>query len=231
MAMQAVIIAGGLGTRLGKLTANQPKSLIPILGRPFIEYQFDFLKKSGVIDVVLCLGYQGQQIADYCGDGRKFGLNLQYSFEDKLLDTAGAVKLAEPLLQPYFFTLYGDSYVFINFKDMLFSLKKGNKIGAMSVYQNQDRFDKSNTAVANGLVTYYSKEYRENLKYIDYGVNLFLKEVLSLIPQAEPYSMGTLFNQLIARQELLAYEVDQRFYEIGSVNGLAEFMEYVKGKI
>jgi NDP-sugar pyrophosphorylase family protein len=84
--------------------------------------------------------------------------------------------------------------------------------------------------VADGLVTFYSKEQRENLKYIDYGVNLFRKEVLKLIPEAEPYSMGTLFNQLISRHELLAFEVKKRFYEIGSVNGLAEFTEYVKGR-
>jgi NDP-sugar pyrophosphorylase family protein len=229
--MQAVIIAGGLGTRLGKLTANQPKSLIPILGKPFIEYQFDFLKKGGITDIVLCLGYQGQQIAEYCGNGNKFGVNLKYSFEDKPLDTAGALKLAGPLLQNYFFSLYGDSYVFIDFKDMFDNPQKKNKMGAMSVYYNQDRFDKSNTAVGDGLVTFYSKEQRANLKYIDYGVNLFRKEVLNLIPQDKPYSMGTLFNQLIARQELLAYEVKQRFYEIGSVNGLTEFTEYVKGKI
>ena len=228
--MQVIIIAGGLGTRLGQLTLNQPKSMIQILGKPFIEYQFDLLTKGSVTDVVLCLGYQGKQIADYCGDGRKFGVNLRYSFEDKPLDTAGAIKLAEPLLEEYFFTLYGDSYVFIDFKDMLSSIRKGNKIGAMSVFQNQDRFDKSNTAVVDGGVTFYSKEQRANLKYIDYGVNLFRKEVLKLIPNGEPYSMGTLFNQLIGRQELLAYEVKKRFFEIGSVNGLTEFTEYVKGR-
>ena len=229
--MQVLIIAGGLGTRLGQLTLNQPKSMIQILGKPFIEYQFDLLTKGSVTDVVLCLGYQGKQIVDYCGDGRKFGVNLRYSFEDKPLDTAGAIKLAEPLLEEYFFTLYGDSYVFIDFKDMLSSIRKGNKIGAMSVFQNQDRFDKSNTAVVDGGVTFYSKEQRANLKYIDYGVNLFRKEVLKLIPNGEPYSMGTLFNQLIGRQELLAYEVKKRFFEIGSVNGLTEFTEYVKGEI
>jgi NDP-sugar pyrophosphorylase family protein len=229
--MQVVIIAGGLGTRLRSLTLNQPKSMIRILGKPFIDYQFDLLTKGSVTDVVLCLGYQGQQIQDYCGGGRQFGVDIKYSIEDKQLDTAGAIKLAEPLLQDYFFTLYGDSYVFIDFKDMLSSLQKDNKLGAMSVYQNHNQFDKSNTAVAEGRVIFYSKENWENLKYIDYGVNLFRKEVLNLIPEAGPYSMGTLFNQLIDRQELLAYEVTKRFYEIGSINGLNEFTEFVKGRI
>ena len=228
--MQILIIAGGLGTRLGQLTLNQPKSMIQILGKPFIEYQFDLLTKGSVTDVVLCLGYQGKQIADYCGDGRKFGVNVKYSFEDKPMDTAGAVKLAEPLLNDYFFTLYGDSFVFIDFKNMLSTLQKKNKMGAMSVYQNHNQFDQSNTAVAGGLVVFYSKAKRENLQYIDYGVNLFRKEVLKFIPQGKYYSMGSLFNQLIERQELLAYKVKKRFYEIGSVNGLAEFTEYVKGR-
>jgi NDP-sugar pyrophosphorylase family protein len=229
--MQAVIIAGGLGTRLGSLTSNQPKSMIQILGKPFIEYQFDLLTKSSVTDVVLCLGYQGKQITDYCGDGCKFGVDLKYSFEEKSLDTAGALKLAAPLLQDYFFTLYGDSYVFIDFKEMMSVLKSKKRIGVMSVYQNHDRFDKSNTAVSDGRVTFYSKEKRENLKYIDYGVNLFRKDVLQLIPEEEPYSMGALFNRLIEQNELLAYDVKKRFYEIGSVNGLTEFTEYVKGEI
>jgi NDP-sugar pyrophosphorylase family protein len=229
--MQAVIIAGGLGTRLGSLTSNQPKSMIQILGKPFIEYQFDLLTKSSVTDVVLCLGYQGKQITDYCGDGCKFGVDLKYSFEEKSLDTAGALKLAAPLLQDYFFTLYGDSYVFIDFKEMMSVLQSKKRIGVMSVYQNHDRFDKSNTAVSDGRVTFYSKEKRENLKYIDYGVNLFRKDVLQLIPEEEPYSMGALFNRLIEQNELLAYDVKKRFYEIGSVNGLTEFTEYVKGEI
>ena len=229
--MQVVIIAGGLGTRLRSLTLNQPKSMIRILGKPFIEYQFDLLTKSSVTDVILCLGYQGQQIADYCGDGRKFGVDLKYSFEEKSLDTAGALKLAAPLLQDYFFTLYGDSYVFIDFKEMMSVLQSKKRIGVMSVYQNHDRFDKSNTAVSDGRVTFYSKEKRENLKYIDYGVNLFRKDVLQLIPEEEPYSMGALFNRLIEQNELLAYDVKKRFYEIGSVNGLAEFTEYVRGRI
>ena len=99
--MQVVIIAGGLGTRLGQLTSNQPKSMIQILGKPFIDYQIDLLKNGSVTNVVLCLGYQSQQIADYCGDGHKFGVNLKFSFEDKPLDTAGAIKLAEPLLKDY----------------------------------------------------------------------------------------------------------------------------------
>jgi NDP-sugar pyrophosphorylase family protein len=227
--MQAAIIAGGLATRLGPLTRDLPKSLIAIHGKPFIEYQFDFLKKGGIKDIVLCLGYLGQKIEAHCGDGRRFGVSLHYSYEKEPLDTAGALKLAEPLLDDAFFTLYGDSYVFVDFRDMLTFIQKQGKLAVMAAYKNSDRYDKSNTAVSGGLVTRYSKEGTDGLEYIDYGVNLFRKDVLDLVPVSRPYSLGTLFQDLISRGELAAYEVKERFYEIGCPDGLKECTAYLGG--
>jgi N-acetyl-alpha-D-muramate 1-phosphate uridylyltransferase len=227
--MQAVIIAGGLATRLGELTKNLPKSLVRIHGRPFIEYQLDFLKKGGITNIVLCLGYLGEQIEEYCGDGRRFGVSLKYSHEKQRLDTAGALKLAEPLLEDSFFTLYGDSYVFINYRDMWNYLEKQGQPAVMSVYHNFNHYDKSNTAISGGLVARYSKESAEGLEYIDYGVNLFRKEVLRRVPVSQPYSLGTLFQDLIRRDELAAYEVKKRFFEIGCPDGLKECTAYLGG--
>jgi len=225
--MQVAVIAGGLGTRLGVLTRDQPKSLIKILDKPFIEYQFDLLKNNGITDIVLCLGHYGSSIKDYCGDGSKWGIKINYSFETRLLDTAGALKLAAPFLEEFFFTLYGDSYLFVDFKEMLTALRESHKPAAMAVYRNNDLYDKSNTVVADGLVTGYSKASNNHFAYIDYGVNLFHKEVLDLIQADQPYSLGALFNSLIERRELLAHEVKQRFYEIGSIKGIHEFEEYI----
>jgi N-acetyl-alpha-D-muramate 1-phosphate uridylyltransferase len=225
--MQAAIIAGGLATRLGELTQNLPKSLIKICGKPFIEYQFDFLKKAGVFDIVLCLGYLGEPIQEYCGNGNRFGVNLHYSFEKERLDTAGALKLASPLLEDPFFTLYGDSYVSLDFQDMLHFFENHHKMAAMSVYQNEGKYDQSNTAIEMDFVTQYRKVNTDDLHFIDYGVNLFHKEVLDLIPGSQPYSMGALFQDLISLQELLAFEVKERFYQIGSLEGLKECTEYI----
>lgn len=203
--------------------------MVKIQGKPFIEYQLEFLKRARVSDVVLCLGHLGKQIEDYCGDGHKFGLNLKYSFEDRFLGTAGAVKQAEPLLEEVFFTLYGDSYVFLDFPEMMSRFKQENGLGMMSVYENHDRYDKSNTAVDSGEVKKYSKKDKTpDMVYIDYGANLFRREALQMVPASEPYSMEALFNQLIARKELMAYEVRDRFYEIGTPQGLAEFERFIK---
>lgn len=227
--MQVAILAGGLATRLGALTRLQPKSLVRIEGKPFLEYQLKFLRKAGARDIVLCLGHLGEQIESYFGDGARFGVSIKYSHEPRLLGTAGALKKAAPLLQDVFFTLYGDSYLFLDFALALSYFRSQDRLALMTVYKNLDRYDRSNTAVEAGLVKKFSKRERtEDMVYIEYGANIFRKKVLELVPAEEPYSLDDLFPRLIEGGELLAFEVKERFYEIGSTQGLKEFSESVR---
>jgi len=227
--MQVVIIAGGLATRLGSITKDTPKSMIDVLGKPFIEYQIDLLKKGGVDDIVLCVGYLGGKIEERIGNGQKVGVKITYSCEEKLLGTAGAIKKAGKYLNDVFFTLYGDSYVFVNFADVESYFRAKGKLSLMTVYKNHNQYDKSNTAIEAGLVKLYSKQQKtQDMVYIDYGVNLFNKKILDMIPKDEPYALEQLFPRLIEKQTMLSYEVTQRFYEIGSVQGLNEFREYAR---
>jgi len=204
--------------------------MVMVLGKPFLEHQLEFLKKQAVIDnVLLCTGYLKEKIEDYFGDGSRFGVKIQYSHEDKLLGTAGALKNAGHLLDDVFFTLYGDSYLFVDFSAALSFFRSKNKLALMSVYENHDRYGRSNTAVAGELVKEHNKEAQtKDMVYIEYGANIFRKEVLNLIPEGKPYSLSELFCQLIEKKELLAYEVKERFYEIGSPSGLREFEEFAK---
>ena len=227
--MQVAILAGGLATRLRPLTAKIPKSLLQIQSKPFLEYQLDFLKRGGVKDIVLCVGYLGEQIEEYFGNGRRFGVNIKYSYDgDKLLSTAGALKNAHNLLEDTFFTIYGDSYLFLDFSVIMSYFKSQDKLALMTVYKNYNRYDKSNTVIAGNLVKYYSKkEKTEGMVYIEYGANIFKKEVLEFIPEGQLYALEALFPRLIAQEELLAYEVSKRFYQIGSPEGLEEFKRYI----
>jgi len=227
--MQVVILAGGLGTRLRPVTEETPKSLIEIQGKPFLEYQLEFLKEGGVGDIILCIGYLGQKIEKYFGDGRRFGVNLRYSYEkEQLLGTAGALKNAEWLLDDMFFTMYGDSYLFLDFADVLSYFQSLKKLALMTVYQNQDKYERSNTVVKGNLVKNYSKKERtKGMVYIEYGANIFKKEVFKLVPEKQPYFLEDLFPRLIEQKELLAYEVNERFYQIGSPEGLEEFKRYI----
>lgn len=226
--MQVVILAGGLATRLGELAKKRPKSMVQVFGKPFLEYQLDFLHKNGVTDVLMCIGHLGKQIEDYFGDGHEFGVNMKYSREDKLLGTAGALRNAESFVQEVFFTLYGDSYLFLNFQAAMSYFLSQNKLALMSVYKNFDCYDRSNVAIDGGLIRRFSKKDKsEDMVYIDYGANIFRKEVLRMIPEGKHYSLEDVFPKLIEMSELLAYEVKERFYEIGSPQGLREFEKYI----
>lgn len=231
MDMQVAILAGGLATRLGELTKSQPKSMIMIEGKPFLAYQLEYLKKAGVRNVILCTGHLGQQIEDYFGDGSRLGMRINYSREDRLLGTAGALKRAEPMLLDVFFTLYGDSYLFLDYKLALSYFKSKGKLAMMSTYKNRDLYDKSNTAVSDGMVKSYSKlEKTGDMVYIEYGANIFDKKVLKMIPDDKPYGLEDLFPHLIEENQLAAYEIRERFYEIGSRQGIHDFTEFIRSK-
>ncbi len=228
--VQVVILAGGLATRLGGLTRNQPKSMVKVLGKPFLEYQLELLRRGGVKNIVLCIGHMGEQIEGHFGDGKRYGVNIRYSVEDKLLGTAGAFKQAESLLDDAFFTMYGDSYLFLDFSATMRYFKSRNRLALMTVYKNYDRYGRSNTVVEGNLVKKFSKQEKtENMVYIEYGANIFSKEALNMIPEDQFYSLDDLFPRLIEMEELLAFEVKERFYEVGSPQGLKEFKECIKG--
>ena len=227
--MQVAILAGGLATRLGDLARNHPKSMLKIWGKTFLEYQLELLKRGGIKNIVLCIGHMGEQIERRFGNGMRYGVNIRYSSEDRLLSTAGALKKAEALLDDTFFTIYGDSYLFLDFPAAMSYFKSQNKLALMTVYKNYDRYDRSNTIVEGNLVKKFSKKEKdENMVYIEYGANIFSKEVLEMIPQDQSYSLDDLFPHLIEMRELLAFEVKERFYETGSPQGLIDFEEYIK---
>jgi NDP-sugar pyrophosphorylase family protein len=226
--VQIIVLAGGLATRLGALTQNTPKSMVKINGKPFLEYQLEMFKKSGFNRVLICLGHLGEQIEGYFGDGSRFGIDIKYSYEEKPLGTAGALKNAGALLGDRFFTIYGDSYITPDFDDIWNVFLSKNKQGLMTVYKNNNLYDASNTIISGDIVTKYDKcNKTPDMACIEYGLNLFHKDVLARIPKDCFYELGDVFISLIADNELSAYEVKERFYEIGSPSGLQDFISYI----
>jgi NDP-sugar pyrophosphorylase family protein len=220
-----VILAGGLGTRLRPLTSEVPKALIPIGGKPFLHHQIELLKRQGIRDIVLCVGHLADMVEDYFGDGRWLSVRIRYSEEEgSLLGTAGAIKKAQPLLADDFFLMYGDSYLMIDYQEIMRYFRRFHRLGLMVVWKNRDQLDRSNVAVEAHLVTAYNKDQKSpNMTYINYGLSVLRKEALLVIPNGRPFSQEEFYQILIARGELLAFEVEQRFYEIGSPKGLKEF--------
>jgi NDP-sugar pyrophosphorylase family protein len=225
--LQIVVLAGGLGTRLAPLTQRRPKSLILVNGRPFLEYQLVLFRRSGILDIVLCVGHLGQHIKKHLGDGRRFGVDIRYSEErEGLLGTAGAVRNAETLLANEFFLTYGDSYLLLDYQAVMDWFRQRDRLGLMVVYRNCNQLESSNVVVEGDFVRAYDKEGRTpGMEYINYGVSLLRKEAISLIPPGRQFSQEEFYQLLIEERQLLAFETPQRFYEIGSPAGLEEFRE------
>ena len=204
--------------------------MVEILNKPFLAYQLDLLRANGIVDIVLCIGHLGKQIRETFGDGSKYGVRIRYSVENKPLGTAGALKQAESLLRNIFFVIYGDSYLFLNYKEVMSYFISQNKLGLTTIYKNHDDYGQSNIVISSNMVLKYSKtERRKDMVYIDYGASIFKKQVLQLVPENRGYSLEDLFVCLIDREQLLAFEVNERFYEIGSPQGLKDFETFVKG--
>jgi NDP-sugar pyrophosphorylase family protein len=227
--VQVAILAGGLATRLKPITDEIPKSMVMINGRPFLEYQLGFLERGGVEEIILCVGYLGEQIERYFGNGSNFGVTLKYSYEnERLLGTAGALKNAERYLKDRFFVIYGDSFIFLDFTSVMSYFNSYDKLGLMTVYKNHDSYELSNVVVEGDIVKHYSKKNRtEGMVYVDYGASVLRKNALGFVPQGQFWTLEVLLAQLIGHRELLAYEVNERFYQIGSPEGLEEFKRYI----
>ncbi|MHB8565635.1 MAG: sugar phosphate nucleotidyltransferase [Nitrososphaerales archaeon] len=227
--MQAVILAGGLGTRLGSLTNNVPKPMIPVNGKPFLEHEINLLKENGITEYVFCVGYLGEMIQSHFGNGEKFGVNIQYNFDGpKLLGPAGALKQAESMLHGSFFVTYGDAYLRANYHDIMECLLRSDKLALMAVYQNDNKFAKSDLAVKDGLVTKYDKKNQsKEMTWINFGVSAMKKDALQFIPSGRECGEEEFYGELIKRNQLIAYPVVNRFYEIGNPDSLKEFEQFM----
>ena len=231
--LPVAILAGGFATRLRPITDKIPKSLIDVAGQPFIFHQLEYLRNQGINSVTLCVGYLGETIRHAVGDGSRWGLNIKYSTDgESPLGTGGAIKLALPLLGESFFVLYGDSYLPINFSEVEKTFVVSKKKGLMTVLKNKNQWDRSNVEF-NGdvIVEYNKKEIRTKMQYIDYGLGILHKSVFQGKPSNQPFDLSTVYNSLSLNGELVGYEVFNRFYEIGSHQGIIDTQNYLSEKI
>ena len=135
---QAVILAGGAGTRLQPITHSIPKPMVSLNGRPFLEYLVDLLKNNGIEEIVLCLGHMHEKISEYFGDGSKFGIGIKYSIGDAEFDTGKRIKNAQKLLREKFLLMYCDNYWPLDMKKYIsFYDKLGLPVSCI-VYSNKD---------------------------------------------------------------------------------------------
>lgn len=226
--LTVAILAGGLATRLHPITQTIPKSLVEVDGIPFIVRQLDYLCCQGITEVVLCLGYLGEQVTLVVGDGSSFGLKVTYSWDGpKLMGTGGALRQALPFLGKQFFVFYGDSYLPVDFRAVEKSFCSCGKSALMTVLRNEDLWDKSNVLFREGTIVEYNKRVPiPEMAHIDYGLGILSAAVLQDMPLNEPFDLAEIYHNLSVKGDLAGYEVFERFYEIGSLKGLEETINY-----
>ncbi|MBV9997057.1 MAG: nucleotidyltransferase family protein [Caulobacteraceae bacterium] len=218
------VLAGGLATRLRPLTDTIPKAMIEVAGEPFIAHQLRLLKREGMEKIVLCVSYKARQIRDYVGDGAAFGLDVRYSEDGaKLRGTGGALRRALPLLGDEFIVLYGDSWLDAAYPPIVKAFRESGLPALMTVFRNEGRWDTSNVWFERGRIRLYDKkERRPEMAYIDWGLGVLRAELLAVRGPEEVFDLGEVYGELSRQGRLAGFEVSQRFYEIGSPQGLAE---------
>jgi NDP-sugar pyrophosphorylase family protein len=230
--LPVAILAGGLATRLRPVTEKVPKALLPIAGRPFVHWQLGLLARQGITEVVMCVGHLGEQIQAVVGDGNGFGVTVRYSFDgDTLLGTGGALRRALPMLGAAFFVLYGDSYLRCSFAAVRAAYEASAALGLMTVLCNQDRWEKSNVLLREGMVAEYDKHMpRPGMRHIDYGLSILSMQALQRACANTAFDLADLYCELASRGELAALTVNERFYEVGSVAGIEATESYLTGR-
>ena len=227
--LSVAILAGGLATRLRPITEKIPKSLVDLNGEPFIAHQLRLLHSKGLRRVVLCVGFLGEKIREVIGDGHSFGMQVDYSFDgEKLLGTAGAIRKALPLLGPAFFVLYGDSYLVCDYRAVEQEFAAQKKLALMTVFRNEGKWDGSNVEFSNGrLLAYDKKNWTPRMHFIDYGLGVFSEKAFQQVPAGEAFDLAQLYMDILGEGQLAGMEVRERFYEIGSPEGLQETAQFL----
>ncbi|PTX92594.1 nucleotidyltransferase family protein [Opitutus sp. ER46] len=222
--LPVAILAGGLATRLRPITEKVPKLLVEVAGEPFFSHQIRLLKAAGLTRLVLCVGYLGEKIVEQYGDGSTWGVKIEYAFDGpKLLGTGGALIAALPKLGDAFYVLYGDSYLPVDYQAVGNFFLQSGQLGLMTVYENHGRYDTSNVWFEGGAIKVYDKKNRlPQMHHIDYGLGVFRAAAFDGFARDAVVDLAEVQKSLVPRRQLAGYEIRQRFYEIGSHDGLQE---------
>lgn len=211
-------------------TLAVPKSLLDVAGRPFVDWQLERLAACGLSDIVMCIAYLGDLLRAHVGDGGRFGVHITWADEGPtLLGTAGALRNALGVLAPTFLVTYGDSYLPFDYSEPLQMLRRHDDCdGVMAIFANAGKWDVSNVATDGTWVVRYEKgagtggRPDEGFDHIDYGAIALRREVVAALPAHQNVGLDVVQRDLAQQKRLRACVAHERFFEIGSPEGLSE---------
>jgi NDP-sugar pyrophosphorylase family protein len=233
--LPVVILAGGLATRMRPATETMPKALLPVNGRPFADIQLAWLRSLGVTDVVFSVGYLGDSIVRHVGDGGQFGLRVRYAADgERPLGTGGALRavIDSGAVPESFGVINGDSYLSLDLRKVDAAFAESGCPALMTVMHNHNRWEASNVVYRDGRVVVYDKTrpeaWRDRMEWIDYGfVVLSRGAIVDRVAPGASADLSDLMHELSLAGRLAGFEVTDRFYEIGSTQGLADLERHL----
>ena len=233
--MKAVILAGGLGTRLQPYTTFLPKPMLPLGEKPILEHLIDWTRKNGVKSIVLCVSYLRKTIEDYFEDGKRFGVRVEYAVSNKPLATAGQLKTAEELIDDTFVCMHGDSIFNFSLRNMIKQhyAKKAFVTMSLNEYKTNLPYGVIETSKAGKVTSWNEKpEIKAN---VNMGCYVMDPEIFSLIPKNTPYGMDDVIKKAMNRKKPIhSFITKKGFIDIGNkLSYKKAYQEYIKklGKI
>lgn len=226
--MKAVILAGGLGTRLRPFTEIIPKPLLPIGERSVLEIQIEKLKQYGFDEVYLATNYKSQYVESFFGDGSRYGVKLQVSKEEKPLGTAGPLLLLKEKLNEPFIVMNGDILSLVNFKELYNFAVSNDSLLTISVKKEVTPFDFGNIFF-DGIKVTGIEEKPDIISYILAGIYVMKPEIFKYFPKDEYFGMDHLIKKMIASNEMIIkYDLNEYWLDIGRIDDFNEAQEAAK---
>ena len=230
--MKAVILTGGLGTRLQPYTLFVPKPMLPLGDKPLLEHTINWLKKNDIKSIVLCVSYLRKNIQNYFQDGKDFGVEIEYAIASKPLATAGQLKSAEKFLEDTFVCMYGDSVFDFNLKGMIKNHQKNKSFITMCLYEYKFRLPYGVIDTdKKGTITSW-REKPEIISNINTGCYVMEPEVFSLIPKNVPYGMDRVLDKAMSKKKkLYSFLIKKGFTDVGDMSSYEKVYREFKERL
>jgi MurNAc alpha-1-phosphate uridylyltransferase len=231
--LQAVVLAGGRATRMHPRTLGLPKSMLEVAGRPFVDWQLERLACCGVRDVVMCVGHLSAALELHVGDGSRWGVRVRWSHDGPSpLGTAGALRGALDFLRPAFLVTYGDSYLPFPYDEPLRLLERHADCDGVIVVCRAAGDDAPNAETDGTWITRYDKRaVPGTCDYVDYGVTALRREEVAALAPGRVHGFDEVQADLARRGRLRAFVARERFFEIGSPQGLRALDRHLTGTL
>lgn len=222
--MRVFVLAGGEGTRLRPYTYSVPKPMLMLGGKPILEYVLDNLKRAGMKDILITVGYRHEAVTSYFGDGSKFGMKIEYSIEKEKLNTAGSLMPFKGKVKETFVVVMGDHLTDIDMSDMLKSHKKSGAIASIALYHSKTPLEYGVAKIDGGKITGFAEKPLLEHNF-NTAIYIFEPQIFDHIREKEDFAKDVFPRLLEAKKPINAYVFDGVWFDIGRVSDYERFVE------